>query len=715
MKNAIVNKELQSLVLILLFSVSLFAQVPRIMNYQGKLTSYSGIGVNDTLPIVFLIYDTSSGGSPLWIDTVEAVIDKGLFSVQLDLSVNGGDTLRFDRPYWMEIVVDGSTLHPREKLAPVSFSFRSIYADTAEFVIGGADGDYIQNQDTVAQDANEWITGKVSGGILRAVPNTPDTFTVQAGMIRTLSSGSGIETYIYDGTCWRKWFPVIDTVGCYGGSLSVDAGPDTAICSGNSVELTATVSGGWPPYDYDWDNDGTGDWDDPQSIFVSPTDTAVYNVQVRDAIDSTASDAVVVNVADCLPFARAVGGTNYDYGYHVVQTSDGGYAVAGMTQSFSAGDFDFFLVKFNLWGNVQWARSIGGFGGERGYSVVQASDGGYVIAGYSGSFGPVLHDLFLVKFSSSGAFEWVKTVGGTDYDEGWSVVQTSDSGYAVVGYTGSFGAGGDDLFLVKFNSSGSFEWARTVGGTNDDWGYSVIQTLDNGYAVAGYTYSFGAGDRDLFLVKFNSFGLVEWARAVGGTSDDWGFSVAQTNDGGYAVVGGTQSFGAGGWDLFLVKFSSLGALEWAKAVGGTGDDYCRSVVQTSDGGYAVAGMTQSFGAGSADLFLVKFSSSGAFEWAKAVGGTDYDEGWSLALTSDGEYAVAGWTTSFGAGNEDLFLVKFDADGNSCIGSSVIPDTNTPSPTVTDVSRPTVNSPSPTINSPSPTVNSPSPTETNCCP
>ncbi len=376
-----------------------------------------------------------------------------------------------------------------------------------------------------------------------------------------------------------------------------------------------------------------------------------------DITDTTVWDSTMIGNL----FATAVGETSWDYGYSVVQTGDGGYAVTGWTNSSGAGEWDLFLVKFNPLGAVEWARAV----------------------------------------------------GGTDNDGGSSVVQTSDGGYAVAGWTHSFGVGGSDFFLVKFSSLGAFEWARTVGGTNYEDSCSVVQTSDGGYAVAGYTNSFGAGGDDLFLVKFSSAGAFEWARAVGGTGNDEGSSVVQTSDGGFALAGVTAGFGAGGDDLFLVKFSSAGAFEWARAVGGTGDDEGSSVIQTSDGGYAVAGETYSFGAGNTDFFLVKFSLSGAFEWARAVGGTDYDYGESVVQTNDGGYAVAGLTSSFGVGIYDLFLVKFDDMGNSCIGDSVSPTITTPSPTVTSPS-PDVASPSPTVTVVSPTVTDVTPAETLIC-
>jgi len=570
-------------------------------------------------------------------------------------------------------------------------------------------GRYIQNQYSLAQNANAWISGILSAAILRAVPNAPDTFTPQAGMIRTYGNGSTFRAYIYDGNHWRMWFPVIDTSSCYGGTLSVDAGDDTTIYIGQSVSLTAAVFGGWAPYDYDWDNDGTSDWDDLQTINVSPTDTTLYHIRVRDINSNVASDSITVNV---LPYwAHAIGGADDDYGYSVVETYDSGLVVVGYTESYGSSSADLLIVKFNSAGSVQWAKAVGGTSHDYGYSVVRTSDSGFVVAGETGSFGAGSYDLFLVKFNSSGSVQWAKAVGGTDYDEGYLVIQTSDSGFVVAGETGSFGAGSYDLFLVKFNSSGSVQWAKAVGGTNSDHGESVIETSDSGFVVAGHTQSFGAGSDDVFLVKFNSSGSVQWAKAVGGRRFDMGHLVIQTSDSGLVVAGRTYSYGG---NLFLLKFNSSGSLQWAKAVGGTNWDAGYSVVQTSDSGFVVAGRTQSFGAGSYDLFLVKFNSSGSVQWAKAVGGTNDDAGHSVIQTSNSGLVVAGYTESFGADSSDLFLVRFGSDGSCCIGTSVTPTVTTVSPTVNSPS-PSTATPTPTVTTVSPTVTTVSPTETDCCP
>jgi hypothetical protein len=318
----------------------------------------------------------------------------------------------------------------------------------------------------------------------------------------------------------------------------------------------------------------------------------------------------------------------------------------------------------------------------------------------------------VLLLSNPAESQFIKTLGGGPTDDGWSVVQTSDGGLVVTGYTQSFGAGGEDLLLSKFDASGNHLWSRTLGGSSHDNGYSVIETSDSGFVVTGRTESFGAGLSDLLLSKFDASGNHLWSRTLGGTNSDVGRSVVQTSDGELVVTGYTHSF-AGYYDLLLSKFDASGNYLWSRTLGGTSTDYSLSVVQTSDGGLVVTGITYSFGPGDEDLLLSKFDASGNHLWSRTLGGTSDEYGRSVVQTSDGGFVVTGSTFSFGAGDEDLLLSKFDFSGNTCMGEFVTPTVQSVSPTITSPT-PTVTSPTPTIASPSPTVTSPTPTITVIC-
>jgi hypothetical protein len=410
-------------------------------------------------------------------------------------------------------------------------------------------------------------------------------------------------------------------------------------------------------------------------------------------------------------FAKTYGGEIYDRFYSVQQTSDGGYIVAGVTHSFSSGGYDIFLIKTDANGNIIWAKTYGEISNEKAFSVQQTSDGGYIVTGVTDYFSAVIGDIFLIKTDANGNVIWAKTYGGTNTDSAFSVQQTSDGGYIVAGWTSSFGAGGRDIFLIKTDASGNVEWAKTYGGTYWDEAYSVQQASDGGYIVAGWTYSWDG----ILLIKTDANGDVQWAKTYGGTGSDIASSVQQTSDGGYIVAGHTNSFGAGYYDIFLIKTDASGNVQWAKTYGGTYSDYASSVQQTSDGGYIVAGTTRSFGAYWYNIFLIKTDANGNVQWAKTYGETDGDEAYYARQTSDGGYIVAGGTGSLSV--EGAFLIKTDANGNigSCsIVRSVNPTVNTVSPTVTTPS-PSVFSISPTVNSVSPTATTPTPTVSEPCP
>jgi hypothetical protein len=321
------------------------------------------------------------------------------------------------------------------------------------------------------------------------------------------------------------------------------------------------------------------------------------------------------------------------------------------------------------------------------------------------------------EYAHAQVVRFAKTYGGTDSDFARSVQQTSDGGYIVVGETRSFGTGGD-ILLIKTDANGNVIWAKTYGGANYDYAYSVQQTSDGGYILVGGTWSFGAGIFDIFLIKTDENGNIQWAKTYGGTREDYGFSFQQTSDGGYIVVGHTVSFGAGNWDVFLIKTDANGNVQWAKTYGGTDYDLAFSVEQTSDGGYIAAGYTRYVDIiSSYYVFLVKTEANGNLSWAKTYGGGISDGTFSFQRTSDNGYIVAGWTYSFGAGYSDIFLIKTDANGSigSCsIVQNVSPTVNNAPFSVTSLS-PSVSSLSFTVNSVSPTVTSPTFTVSEPCP
>ncbi len=364
--------------------------------------------------------------------------------------------------------------------------------------------------------------------------------------------------------------------------------------------------------------------------------------------------------------ALTIGGSSFDDSFSMVQTTDGGYALSGHTDSYGAASYDMYVVKVDNAGSLQWTQAIGGTAIDMNFSVIQTSDGGYAAAGLTYSYGSGSCDFYIARLDNTGSLQWSQAIGGTGTEESFCVFQTTDGGYVMAGNTNSFGAGNYDFYVVKLDNTGGLQWTRTIGGTAADYGRSVVQISDGSYVVAGYTKSYGAGLNDVYVAKLNSAGTLQWSKAIGGAAgDEYGYVIAQTTDGGYVITGNTGSFGAGGNDVYVVKLNSAGALQWTRTVGGTGTEESGTLVQTTDGGFAIGGRTNSYGAGGNDMYLVKLNNAGALQWTKTIGAAGDQWCHALFKTSDGGFALSGHAIS---GNCEMYLVKLDAAGNCCMAA-----------------------------------------------
>jgi hypothetical protein len=360
---------------------------------------------------------------------------------------------------------------------------------------------------------------------------------------------------------------------------------------------------------------------------------------------------------------KTCGGREAESGYFVQQTADRGFVAAGETRSHGAGDSDVYLVKTDSLGDTLWTRTYGGINDDHARCVRQTHDGGYVLCGYTSSFGSGSRDVYVVRTDSRGDTLWTRCYGGAQEDLSYSVEETPDGGVILAGYTGSFGAGYYDAYVIKTDSLGDTVWTRTYGGARSDWGRCISHTADGGYILVGYTESFGAGHFDIWLVRLDSFGDTLWTRVYGDSLTDYPYSVQETQDGGFIVCGSTDSRGAGSYDVYLLKTDSQGDTLWSKTFGGPAWDYGRCARRTLDGGYVICGYTESHGSGSFDIWVIRTDSLGDTLWTRTFGGDAADLGRWIEQSRDGGYIAVGSTNSYGAGASDIYLLKLPPDGS----------------------------------------------------
>jgi hypothetical protein len=400
-----------------------------------------------------------------------------------------------------------------------------------------------------------------------------------------------------------------------------------------------------------------------------------------------------------------LGGSGTEFGRSMQQTSDSGYIVVGQSISSTVagpdllqsnqGDYDLYIVKLDSNGAISWQTMLGGSEYDIGYSIQQTSDSSYIVAGMSYSStveGPDLlqshqgnSDCYIVKLDSDGEISWQTMLGGSGIDIGRSIQQTSDSGYIVAGWSSSSTVAGLDLlqshqgnsdyYIVKLDSNGEISWQTMLGGSDLEEGHSIQQTSDNGYIVAGRSESSTVagldllqshqGGDDYYVVKLDSNGAISWQTMLGGSGLDEEYSIQQTGDTGYIVAGGSESSTVVGPDLlqshqgdddyYIVKLDSNGAISWQTMLGGSGGDIGYSIQQTNDNGYILGGNSASSTVvgpdllqsqqGNDDYYIVKLDSNGAISWQKMLGGSGYDFAYSIQQTSDNGYIVAGASES----------------------------------------------------------------------
>ena len=412
-----------------------------------------------------------------------------------------------------------------------------------------------------------------------------------------------------------------------------------------------------------------------------------------------------------IQWQKSLGGSNGEWAKSIQQTTDGGYIIAG--QSFSNdidvsgnhGSYDYWIVKIDNVGNIKWQNSFGGTGLDQAFYIQQTTDEGFIVAGSTASNdGDITgyiggDDFWIVKLDSTGSIQWRKILGGTLNEQPRSIKQTTDGGYIIAGYSDSndsdvTGHHGSNLlydyWVVKLNRNGEIQWQKSLGGSDNDEANSIDLTSDGGYIVAGLSYSNdgdvsgvhpGFNQPDYWIVKLDSTGMIQWQKSLGGTKFDQANYIQQTIDGGYIVTGisvsqdGQVTGNHSSQDIWIVKLFNSGAIQWQKSLGGSKSENTSSINQTSDGGFLVSGTSSSNDGDvtghhgmttTLDCWVIRLNESGGILWQKSLGGTKYEIAYSLDLTNDAGFIIAGSTDSNDGdvtenkGSSDYWIVKFSS-------------------------------------------------------
>ncbi|REC74050.1 T9SS C-terminal target domain-containing protein [Chryseobacterium elymi] len=399
--------------------------------------------------------------------------------------------------------------------------------------------------------------------------------------------------------------------------------------------------------------------------------------------------------APAIQWQKTVGGSEFDYAREIQKTTDGGYITIGFSNSAdndvtgSHGGEDCWVVKMDASGTVQWQKSLGGSSDDKGSSIKQTTDGGYIIVGSTSSLdGDVtenkgMSDYWVIKLDPSGNIQWQKTYGSSQEDQGLSVAQTTDGGYVAAGTAGApdedvIGNHSNDFWILKLNSLGNIQWQKSIGGSGYEYLKTIQQTTDNGYIITGWLGSNdgdaigGHGNDDYWVIKLDSSGNIQWKKALGGSGNDYSMDIKQTTDGGYIAVGTSNSTDGdvtgnhGDSDYWVVKMDSSGNMQWQKSFGTSNEDVAMSVQQTTDGGYAVAGYSNQysgFNIHGTNYWIIKLNSTGTLLWEKTLGGSARDEPVSIQETGDGGLIIGGYSASSDGdltsnnGKVDYWVVK----------------------------------------------------------
>lgn len=365
-------------------------------------------------------------------------------------------------------------------------------------------------------------------------------------------------------------------------------------------------------------------------------------------------------------FAKSYGTTLSDLVTGVRQCNDGGIIICGYTISSAFGDNDIFITKFDGSGNVVWSNLYGGSGNDQATTIEKTTDGSFIIGGTTSSFSGTF-DPFTLKINQAGVVEWTKYYRFWNEDYCNAVIQTSDGGYIITGYTNSFQIGGFDIYAIKLDQSGTIMWARAYGGSQNDFGNAIRTTPEGGYIIGGYTFSYGSNGEGYILKLFGD-GVLRWSKTYGGIGFD-NIKDLQNASNGYIACGSTSSFGLTYESAMVFNLDNQdGFAYWTRTFEGNGYGVANfsKIMSSGDGGFLLAGNMQDILANQQDITLVKLYGDGVFNFARLFGGVANDQSTSLAFKTDGGLLLSAKTESFGAGSNDIYILSLYNNATGCL-------------------------------------------------
>ena len=406
---------------------------------------------------------------------------------------------------------------------------------------------------------------------------------------------------------------------------------------------------------------------------------------------------------------KTFGGSGEETAQAIISTTDGGYAVLGFTNS-TDGDVqnkanpvnDYWLLKFDAQGGLQWNKTYGGSKDDRGQSLAQTIDGGYALTGYAmsddgdGSLNNGFHDNWVLKVDGQGELVWEKSFGFSGHDHSYDIITTEDQGFFFTGFLDITSARADgntekngsltrhgvgEFWGTKIDENGELQWRGYFGGTNNDRSHAVVQAEDGGFVMAGFTesedfdISNAQGSYDFWIVKVDGNGNLLWERSFGGSGIEISYDIAKTLDGSYVITGNTFSADGdvsksnGESDFWLVKVNDTGSIVWEQTYGGSGFDAAQAVIASKDEGYFMVGNSKSsdkdtnVNYGENDIWIIKTDEAGNLVWQKSFGGSGLDFAFDIVENSDGSIILVGETSSddfqdtVSKGKSDVVMIK----------------------------------------------------------